>query len=283
MRGSVIKRGKTYSIVYDIGKDSTGKRIQKWESGFPSKKQAERELRARIEQVESSFANKLERATCATYLLYWLKDYCEVNLARNTVNGYRVNIEKHIIPYIGDIPLYKLDPSHITAMYSKLREKGLSSTSILYVHRVLRAALNAAVKHRQLPYNVLSYVDSPKKDKFRPSVLSPSDVQKLLLTCHGSEIHVPVALAVYLGLRRGEVLGLMWSDIDWENRALEIKQSATCYKQEFCLSTPKTKNSNRTLLIPDSLLSILQEHLNGGASKSLWLWFQFLWTCKLSC
>ncbi|MEG0692180.1 MAG: Arm DNA-binding domain-containing protein, partial [Oscillospiraceae bacterium] len=116
MRGSVVRRGKTFSIVYDLGKDSEGKRIQKWESGFPTKKKAEQVLRSRIDAVEGSFANKLERATLGVYLTQWLSDYCTTRLARNTINGYRVNIEKHIIPCIGNIPLYKLEPTQIQSM-----------------------------------------------------------------------------------------------------------------------------------------------------------------------
>lgn len=108
MRGTVIQRGKGWSICYYIGKNEHGKWLQKWESGFPAKKEAQRVLRTRIDMVENSFSNNLSRSTVAGYLNYWLKVYCEPKLAPNTINGYRTNIEKHIIPYIGKIPLLKL-------------------------------------------------------------------------------------------------------------------------------------------------------------------------------
>ncbi len=95
MRGTVIQRGKGWSICYYIGKDEHGKWLQRWESGFPAKKEAQRVLRTRIDMVENSFSNNLSRSTVAGYLNYWLKVYCEPKLAANTINGYRTNIEKH--------------------------------------------------------------------------------------------------------------------------------------------------------------------------------------------
>ena len=95
MRGTVIQRGKGWSICYYIGKDEHGKWLQKWESGFSTKKEAQRVLRTRIDMVENSFSNNLSRSTVAGYLNYWLKVYCEPKLAPNTINGYRTNIEKH--------------------------------------------------------------------------------------------------------------------------------------------------------------------------------------------
>ena len=117
MRGSVIKRGKTYSIAYYIGKDETGKWRQKWESGFPSKKEAERILRERISVVESTYNGNLSCKTLGDFLHYWLEVYCEKNLAPNTVRGYRTNIEKHIIPHIGNILMVKLGPKDLQDLY----------------------------------------------------------------------------------------------------------------------------------------------------------------------
>ena len=95
MRGTVIQRGKGWSICYYIGKDEHGKWLQKWESGFSTKKEAQRVLRTRIDMVENSFSNNLSRSTVSCYLNYWLKVYCEPKLAPNTINGNRTNIEKH--------------------------------------------------------------------------------------------------------------------------------------------------------------------------------------------
>ena len=259
MRGSIVKRNERYCIVYDLGRDTNGKRVQKWESGFTTRKQAEKVLRARIDEIENSFSNKLERSTMSVYLLQWLHDYCEPRLSRNTVNGYRVNIEKHVIPCIGKIPLYKLQPQDISRMYDTLRDKELSSTSILYVHRMLHKALATAVKGRLISNNVLDFVDAPPKAKFEATVLTAEQVSLLLQACKDTEIYIPVLLAVLLGLRRGEALGLQWSDIDEQHKTLEVRRTITFYKDGFALSDVKTKNSHRTLLLADGLCSIFEE------------------------
>lgn len=269
MRGSVVKRGKTFSIVYDLGKDTNGKRLQKWESGFATKRLAEKTLRMRIDDIENSYANKLERSTVEVFLRQWLKDYCEVRLAQNTINGYMVNIENHIIPCIGNIQLHKLEPIQVQTMYAKLRKDGLSETSILYVHAVLRKALNYAVKQRVLSYNVTNHVEAPRKSVYKPTVLNSEDICKLLTACEDSEIYMPVLLAVTLGLRRGEALGLMWNDIDFDNRTLEVKRTATFTKKQFILSNPKTKNSNRTIMLSPSIYDKLKEHQARQALQAL--------------
>ena len=258
MRGTVIQRGKGWSICYYIGKDEHGKWLQKWESGFPTKKEAQRVLRTRIDMIENSFSNNLSRSTVAGYLNYWLKVYCEPRLAPNTINGYRTNIEKHIIPYIGIIPLLKLQPKDIQTLYLTLQGKGLSSTSIRYVHNNLHKALQFAVKQQSLPRNPADCVEPPTVRKYEASVLKGEQVLQLLKACSGSEVYLPILLTVSLGLRRGEALALRWQDVDLDQKVVSIRHSALCKSQEtFTISETKTKNSNRTLRLPDTLFDLL--------------------------
>lgn len=269
MRGSVVKRGNTYSIVYYIGKDENGKWIQKWESGFKRKTDADRALRHRIEEIEKSYSRSLNRASLSSFLDYWLQDYCIPNLARNTVNGYRVNIEKHINPYIGDIALYQLKPENIEALYQQLRKDGLSETSIRYVHNVLNSALNYAVKRLIIMHNVLNFVTAPKRDRFNATTLTADEALILINACVGTEIYLPVLLAVLTGLRRGEVLGLSWSDIDFNSNTLTVNRTATYYKNELYLSDPKTNSSKRSLILPNLLSDKLLELSNVPINKDL--------------
>jgi len=259
MRGHVYKRGNTWSVVYNDYKKENGKWHQATKGGFPTKREAERYLRQKIEEIESSYSRQHSMATLSSFLNHWLNEYCIPNLARNTVNGYRVNIEKHIIPYIGNIQLYKLKPEHIESLYQQLHEKGLSGTSIHYVHRVLNCAFNYAVKRRTIPCNILNYVIAPKKESYSGEALTALDASKLIEVCKDSEIYLPVLFALLSGLRRGEVLGLSWSDIDLKKRIFTVNKTATYYKKEMCLSDPKTKNSRRSLKIPGLLVDVLEK------------------------
>ena len=271
MRGSVVKRGKTYSIVYDVGTRADGRRQQKWVGGFKTRKDAERALASSVSEIENSFVRQQEYCSLGVYLLEWLENYCVPRLAQNTVNGYRVNIEKHIIPTLGNVPLCDLQPEQVQALYATLLSQNLSGTSVLYVHRVLRKALNTAVKSRKLRYNVTDYVDPPAKSKFKPRVLRQDEVLRLLAASKGTDAFIPIMLAATLGLRRGEALGLQWDDIDFYTGTLTIQRTATTYPGGVVYSDVKTQNNNRTLRLSSHIVDYLKEHrANQTVQAELW-------------
>ena len=267
MRGSVTKKRDRWYIVYYIGKDDSGKWKQKWEGSWLTKRAAEAVLRQRISDLEATFDRKADDSTVAVYLRYWLDSYCKSHLAANTVRGYTVNVENHIIPRIGTIKLNRLQPKDIQKMYADLLAAGLSGTSVRYVHNNLHKALGAAVKAQVIPRNPADLVDPPKVDHHEAAVLTPEQARALLTACAGHDVYLPVLLGLSLGLRRGEALGLQWTDVDMKAGTVTIRHSASFPKGGFCLSTPKTKNSRRTLLMPD----ILREALDlATAQQSEW-------------
>lgn len=208
MRGSVVNRKNHWYIVYYTGKDENGKWRQKWESGFASKREAEKALRVRMDELESSFANQQSRSTLAVYLHHWLDSYCAQRLAANTIRGYRTNIERHIIPELGQIRLDRLQPVDIQQLYSKLLGKGLSGASVRYVHNTLHRALVSAVKGQLISRNAADFVDAPTVGDYQAQTLNLEQAARLIAACHDNELRLPVLLALLLGLRRGEVLGL---------------------------------------------------------------------------
>lgn len=259
MRGCVTKKRNRWYIVYDIGKDvSTGKRKQKTEGSWATKREAEKVLRSRIAELETTFERKTDSSPMSVYLRHWLDTYCLPQLAPNTYRGYKVNVERHIIPYIGTIPLNKLQPCDLQALYDKLQAAGLSGTSARYVHNNLRKALGQAVKAQLIPRNPADLVDPPKVNRYEARTLTPGQAQALIAACAGSEIHIPVLLALTLGLRRGEALGLQWSDIDLTAKTVTVRHSASFSKDGLILGTTKTKNSRRTLMIPEVLHEALK-------------------------
>lgn len=202
---------------------------------------------------------KLFDGTVAEYLNYWLDVYCTEQLARNTYNGYKTNVDLHVVPYIGEIPIQDLEPFHLQKLYKDLKKEGLCGTSVLYVHATLRKAFNCGKKYGMLENNICDYIDAPRKSKFKAEVLNMFDVKKLLNYAKETDIYVAVLLAVSLGFRRGEVLGLRWCDVDFKNKVIEVNNTATFYKQEFVLSEPKTKSSCRTVVMNDMVYSALKD------------------------
>lgn len=268
MRGSVTKKRNRWYIYYYTGKDKTGKWQRKWEGSWETKREAERVLRSRIEELENTFDRKAEKSTVAVYLRHWLDTYCKQHLAANTVRGYQVNIENHIIPKIGNIPLDKLKPKDIQQLYTDLIEAGLSGTSVRYVHNNLHKALGQAAKEELIPRNPANFVEAPRVDRYEAQALTPEQAKTLLKSCQGEDIYLPVLLAVTLGLRRGEALGLQWCNVDLDAGTVTIRQSASFSPSGLCLSATKTRNSRRTLLLPDGLHTALQKALDEQQEKA---------------
>ncbi len=192
--------------------------------------------------------------TLKNYLNDWLDDY-KIQLAPNTIRGYEVNI-RHISKHIGNIELSELNYRDIQNCYNKLLET-LSGTTVLYCHRVLRNALHRAERLDLINKNPCDFVYAPRKNKKQFNVLTESELQKLLNGIKGTWLYTPVMLSAVLGLRRGEVLALRWSDIDFKNNILTVSYSALMINKEFTLCELKTEKSNRAVLLSNTLSDYL--------------------------
>ncbi|WP_409967339.1 tyrosine-type recombinase/integrase [Bengtsoniella intestinalis] len=259
----MTKKKNRWYIHYYIGKDATGKWKRKWEGSWSTKREAERILRTRIQELENApKAPTITGDTMEQYLTGWIDGYCTINLAPNTLNSYRTNVRKHMLPYIGHIPLQAIKPAEIQQLYTTLTDKGLSKTSVRYIHNNLHKAFATAVKQELIPRNPTDFVDPPRVNHYEATTLSPTDTLTLLEGCRGQPIYLPVFLAVTLGLRRGEVLALQWDDVDMHHATLTVRHSALFTEDGFSLQPTKTKNSRRTLLIPQALMIALESALS---------------------
>lgn len=245
---------------YYTGEKINGKYVRKSKSGFKTKKEAQRFLRSVIEDIEAGLKVQGSEVLMKNFLSEWLDMYSSISgLAENTYRGYRTNINNHIIPVIGDIKLNSLKPEHIDKLLLILTDKGLSVTSQRYVISVIKKSLNWAVKRRILRFNVIDYVDIPKPEKFKSTVLNEEQLQVLLNYCRSKPLLTPISLILLTGLRRGEALGLKWSDFDFENKILHVQRTATPAKGGYHFSDCKTEDSNRFISFPDILIDILND------------------------
>lgn len=236
-----------------------GKYVRKSKSGFKSKKEAEKFLREIIGNIESGLMVKGSDVLLKDFLFEWLADYSKISvLAENTYRGYLTNIKNHINPVIGNIKLNSLKPEHIDKLLLSMSNKGLSVTTQRYVIAVLRKSLNWAVKRRILSYNAVSYIDIPKAEKYKPTVLDEKQLKILLDYCYNEPKLTVVSLIALLGLRRGEALGLKWSDFDFENKKVHIQRTATPLQGGYHFSDCKTDDSNRWLSLPDIAVIIIE-------------------------
>lgn len=260
IRKRVNKKGTTWQIIIEDGLDNKGRRKRVFKAKFGTKKEAEQELRKMLEAKEQGISIKPQHITLAEYLRNWFKNYVEVNLAPTTADGYRYNIEKHIILYIGTAKIQELRPDQIRGLYDKLQEKGLSAKSIRYVHRNLRQALQEAVDMKMIAQNPAASIKLPKVKKYRSEVYNESEIRTLLEKIRGTDMELPITLDVVFGLRRGELLALKWSNIDFKERKLAVVGNLISTSRGTMLRETKTESSRRIIDIPESIIGILLRH-----------------------
>lgn len=258
MRGHIRPRGKnSWAIVVWVRDPKTGERKQKWHSVKGSRKDAEKQLTRILHQIDTNTYIFSSRVTVADYLRKWLKRQekriLSNSLSPGTWRGYRTNVEKHIIPYLGDIRLTKLKPADVDDLFSEyLPEKGLSGTTMLYVFRTLNKALNDAVKREEINKNPALNVQRPHRADVDTRVLQNiEEVNLLKKGLTGTILYSPVMLILTTALRRGEALGLRWCDLDLDNQILRVRKQLVHnpFTRKLELKKPKTKTSVKSLKI----------------------------------
>ena len=261
MTGCVtMKNGKFYGIYY-TGQKINGKYKQKWTRGFSSRAECEKELSALIASRDSSEAPKIDY-TLSVYLPFWLENHArDKSLKPNTVRGYAVNIQNHIIPVLGNVRLTELKPTDIHAVFEAMGKKGLNGTTRKYVYSVLKLALKDAYRMELVNRNVAEMINPPRKSNYHALFLN----DKQLITLFEAVLSEPhgyreaLCLMICLGCRRGEALGLKWSDIDFENKTIHICRTATPLKNTYELTDCKTQSSIRYVVMPKALIQVLLE------------------------
>jgi integrase len=166
--------------VLDAGRDATGKRCQHWHSVKGTRKDAERELTRILHAMNNGGYIEPSRLSVAEFLRKWLDDCAKPNVAGKTFERYEQLVVGHLNPAIGHIPLGKLHPLHIQDLYGKKLEHGrkdgrggLSPQSVVHLHRVLRTALNQAVKWQMLARNPADAVEPPRAPRREMRALVP--------------------------------------------------------------------------------------------------------------
>jgi integrase len=181
----------------------------------------------------------------------FLEKYCRERLRPTTQRGYTVNVENHILPELGELDARQLTPEDLDELTVALREKGLSSRSVVYVHATLRKALNYAGLRGYLLGNVYDHWDMPKPQAYPYRTLTEDQISRLLEKANGNtNIHIAIRLALRYGLRRGEILGIIpHLDLDHRQRILHIQRSRTVEAGVDVVTPCKTKQSNRHILL----------------------------------
>ena len=251
-----LKNGKYYAVLNY--KNAGGQRKTKWISLGLSEKGNKRKAEAELARLRAEFEPPKEAGDLssdmlfADYLLEWL-EIAKGRLAHATYGAYQGLLKSTIVPYFRKkkLTLRELEARHLQMFYSEMLRR-VTPNTVIHYHAVIHSALKYAVKTDMLIQNVADKVDRPRKNSFQPVFLSAEEMQKMFEALRGTKLELPVLVAAFYGLRRGEVVGLKWDAIDFEQGIISVKRTVTSTiidgkYQEFEQQSAKTKSSLRTL------------------------------------
>lgn len=273
--GHIRKRvGKNNNISYQIiielpVNTNNGKRNRIYKTVNGTKKQAEKTMRTMMEELEGQTYVKENKLTVGEWTMKWFSMYLK-NLSPTTLQGYEYQIKNYVLPdRIASIYIQDLTTSDVQKWINKLSEespvshKAMSGKSVKNIYHNLSAAMDKAVELDLVKKNVCKYVNLPKVTRYQAEVYDEKEIEKLILAAEGTDMELLIMIDVSLGLRRGELLGLKWKHIDFENKLVHIEENmvevkSTVDSTRTITKAPKSQSGNRVIPISDSLCTYLK-------------------------
>lgn len=281
MTGGVRKRGNVWYYYFDVGKvDGKRKKVEYPAEGATTKAEALAVLRRKITEYENSGSVfRPSEISVHDYLKYWMREYVELKLKPNTQYNYESVIRIHILPVLGKFKLKSLTP-HILQQFmnNKVRE-GFARQTLSIIQGLLNKALKHAVyPYKFIPENPMQYVELLKSDtNGKPTredlkIQSRENLRRLSdYFCEGHPFYIPFQIGLHTGVRVGEVCGLEWKHIDFDNQTITIEQQMIGKKVEgskikkaktgveWVIGPPKSKSGYRTITFGNTLMEILRK------------------------
>jgi integrase len=245
-----------------------GKRTRRWVFGV-----TEREVLAKLAELREAQRRgqnlSARQYTFGQWLDEWLSVKRRQGTRASTLRGYEWLIRQHIRPSLGGIRLDKLTPTDIRHLVERKAESGLSAQSVRLMHALIRNALADAEREELVHRNVAKQVRPPVAQREEVRVLAVEDARRLVGVIRGDRFEALWVCALTLGLRKGELLGLRWSDIDFCDATLTVRQALQRADGHLVLVEPKTALSRRVVPVPPPTLAVLRGHLRRQKADQL--------------
>lgn len=263
MQGSVRKKGTKWYYSYELP-STDGKRKRVERAGGKTKKEALESLNDALYKLKTGYVEP-KKLTFDEYFNDWVESYIKENRKINTYDRYKELYKNNIKGHIGKILLKDLKALHIEKLLQAEKKKGLSNTTLQTIYGVINSSLNRAVRLQVINDNMCKFVERPKREKFVANTLTIEEFNLLLNSLNKNNygdyiFFLALITTIELGLRRGEVGGLEWSNINFESNLISIKNNLIYTNNSVELGTPKTEESERSIYISDELLEELKKH-----------------------
>ncbi len=272
-RTRATKHGKEttrWYVVIDVGIGTDGRRQQKWHGGFRTRREGEVARAKLVNDMHDGSYVLPGRVTLAEWIRESWLPMTEARVKPSTFDSYRRNIETHVLPALGSKLLQQLTPPMLNALYAQLANerdgrKALSAKTISYIHATIHKALEDAVDAGLVPRNVAARAKPPRPSRHSTNMIQvwePHELARFLDHVRGTRLEAIWRLAAMTGMRRGELLGLRWSDVDLDRARLSVRQAVVAVAYATIESTPKS-HSARVIDLDQETVQQLRAYRRG--------------------
>ena len=264
-QGTIIKRELgdrkvRYDVYYDLEPDPiTGKRRQR-KKVFQTKREAVAFLTAQRTAVATGTAVDRSRRTVRELMDFWLEHYARHRVSAKTFHGYASTIRRHIIPALGNVQIQKLTPARLQEFCTQKINEGCGPRTVELCHLHISQALDEAVQLGWVARNVADVVKPPRWKPREMATWSTDEAQRFMDAARAS-VYGPIwLLALATGMRKGELLGLRWCDVDFDRGIVSIRQTVGTLPGTIEFKPPKTTTSRREIHIMKDMIDALRQH-----------------------
>ena len=253
-----------YYVSMELGRDENGKRVKQYRT-FPTLAAARNGLkdfhaRQEREWIQEQRLAPAREMDLSHWLEYWMESIVRPNRAETTVYAYQKIIDNHIVPALGDVLLRKLTPQMIQQYYTQTQKAtGLSSNTMRRHHDLLSSALRSAVRQDIIPASPMERVEPPRVRTRESYFYNNQELKLLYQKIEGHILELAVKLAGSLGMRREEICGLKWENVDLQRHLVLIREARTAYGATIVQKETKNRSSVRTLYLPDEVFLLLEQ------------------------
>jgi integrase len=264
--GGVRKRGSTWTWYTSRIDPATGKRRYYTKAGFATKKAAQEALSAAITKLSETTYVQPSKLTVGAFLQQEWLPATHARLRPSTRANYETNLSIHVVPALGQIRLQQLTPARLATFYGELLAggrrdgKGLAPKTVRNIHALLHRALRDAVRWGYLARNVADAVDPPRLDSPEMQVWTPQQLRAFLTHVRHDRLYALWLLVATTGMRRGEVAGLRWSDVDFTTGRVSPRRPRVVVNYAVHEGNPKTAKGRRSLALDPATVAALRDH-----------------------
>lgn len=237
--------------------DGKPKRISKY---FKTRKEAQLWLVRTVHEREIGTFVEPHKLTVAEWLSFWLNEYKRLDLRPTTWGSYEQTVRTHIKPTIGHICLRDLRSEHLQRLYNEKLAAGLSARTVRYIHQVIHGALEQALENGLVARNVSEATRLPRLAKREIRALTPEEQERFVEVLEQDRLGAAFKVLLGTGLRRGELLGLTWQDVDLENAVIWVRRQLTAVKGGPIFQEPKTEKARRAIPLFQDVVAALKSH-----------------------